>query len=265
MKSYSSQAGVRAAVALVLILALALLASPAFAGDRDPLEKVETGYTRAFQLHECTWADTGSNRYFVLEPGYQATLQGEEFDEEEEETLFIQQIITVTDETKLVDGVLTRCVEEKEWETDEPVDAGEEWDDDDIIEISRNYFAICVETGDVFYFGEDVDDIEDGEIVGHEGAWFAGVDGASAGLVMPGRITLGARFYQEFAPGVALDRTEIVAMGAPVETPFEDFLFSIVMVDGSALDPEAADVKFYVAEIGLVVDEDLELVDLVLP
>ena len=49
-----------------------------------------------------------------------------------------------------------------------------ETEDGELVEVSRNFFAICEETNSVFYFGEEVDDDEDGEIVGHEGAWLAG-------------------------------------------------------------------------------------------
>ena len=75
-----------------------------------------------------------------------------------------------------------------------------------------NYFAICKETNSVIYFGEDVDNIENAVVVNHDGSWLAGVKGARAGLIMPGMPLLGARYYQEVAPGVALDRAEIESL-----------------------------------------------------
>ena len=45
--------------------------------------------------------------------------------------------------------------------------------------------------------------------MGHKGSWLAGVDGARFGLMMPGTIALHARFQQEVAPRVAMDRAEI--------------------------------------------------------
>ena len=41
---------------------------------------------------------------------------------------------------------------------------------------------------DIFYFGEDVDDYENGEIVSHGGAWLAGANGSKAGMIMPGKV-----------------------------------------------------------------------------
>ncbi len=136
-------------------------------------------------------------------------LEGEEDGEE------IAVEITVLDETFVVDGVETRVVEEYETV------------DGELLEISRNYFAICAETGSIFYFGEDVDIYEDGEIVSHDGAWLAGVDGAEPGIIMPGTVLLGSSYMQEVAPGVAMDRAEHMAMDAPSRPSagtFEDCL-----------------------------------------
>ena len=74
-----------------------------------------------------------------------------------------------------------------------------------LVEVSRNYFAICKPTNNAIYFGEDVDMYEDGEIVSHEGAWLAGQNGAKAGMIMPDKVEVGLE-DQEIAPGVAEDR-----------------------------------------------------------
>jgi hypothetical protein len=71
-------------------------------------------------------------------------------------------------------NVTTRAMTEVEWadtDADGEIDADEE-----LIEISRNYFAQTQTgpaPGTVCYFGENVDIYEDGEIVSHEGAWRA--------------------------------------------------------------------------------------------
>lgn len=79
------------------------------------------------------------------------------------------------------------------------------------IEISRNFFAFRRKTGVVYYFGEEVDIYKNVNIVKHEGAWLA--EGKNkAGLAMPGLALLGARYYQELAPGIAMDRAEIVSL-----------------------------------------------------
>ncbi|HWM94151.1 MAG TPA: hypothetical protein VN493_25565 [Thermoanaerobaculia bacterium] len=62
--------------------------------------------------------------------------------------------------------------------------------------VSRNWYSRCRQTHDVFYFGEEVDIYEDGQIVRHEGAWEAGKNGSQPGII-PARFLLGARDYQE--------------------------------------------------------------------
>jgi hypothetical protein len=81
------------------------------------------------------------------------------------------------------------------------------------VEVSRNYFAICKPSDDVYYLGEQVDDYNDnGEIVGHEGTWEAGTEGARAGMTMPGKAVIGFKHYQEVAPGIAEDRAGILSL-----------------------------------------------------
>jgi hypothetical protein len=62
----------------------------------------------SFDLENCNFASTGKNSYFILEPGFQAILEGEEDGER------LQLTMTVLDETKEVNGVETRVLEERE-------------------------------------------------------------------------------------------------------------------------------------------------------
>lgn len=94
--------------------------------------------------------------FFSLEPGFQLIPEGEE------DGVDIGLTITVLNKTKTIDGIKTRVVEERETH------------DGELVEVSRNYFAICNRDNSVVYFGEDVDFYEDGVIVGHEGSWRAG-------------------------------------------------------------------------------------------
>jgi hypothetical protein len=79
-----------------------------------------------------------------------------------------------------------------------------------------NFFAMDVNTGDAFYFGEEVDFYQRGVVTGHPGAWLA-TDGNRPGLIMPGNPVVGMRYYQEVAPGVAMDRAEILSTSGNVQ------------------------------------------------
>ncbi len=199
--------------------------------------QADSSWQEEFDIANCELLTTGRNQYFILEPGHQIVLEG---DDEKVE-------ITVLDETKTVDGVATRVVEEREWQ------------DGELLETSRNYFAICEATNDVFYFGEDVDYYKDGEVVKHEGAWLAGSNGNKAGLIMSGSPTPGMKYYQEFAPGVALDRAEIVSLDETCETPAGTFANCLKVKEGTALNVFETEYKYYAPDIGLIQDEDLRL------
>jgi hypothetical protein len=204
-------------------------------------------WTASFDLENCDFASTGENSYFILEPGYQVILEGEENGEE------LQLTMTVLDETKLVDGVQTRVVEEMESEGG------------NLVEVSRNYFAICKPTNDAFYFGEDVDIYEDGEIVSHEGTWLAGRNGAKAGMIMPGKVEVGMKYYQEIAPGVAEDRAEIVSVNEVLDTPAGKFQNVLKTEETNPLEPSEEEYKFYASGIGLIQEEGLKLVNYTQP
>jgi hypothetical protein len=199
-------------------------------------------FTQQFFKDRCNFSSTGRNPYFILEPGYELILEG--IDEDEE----IRLVITVLDETKVVNGVETRVVRERETVNGE------------LVEISRNYFAICKPTNSVFYFGEDVNIFEDGVIVSHEGAWLAGVNGAREGIIMPGTVLIGARYFQEMAPEIAMDRAEVVKLDATITTPFSTFTNALFTRETTPLEPGQVSTKYYAPGVGLVKDGPAELV-----
>ena len=203
----------------------------------------QNDFTSSFRTENCTFNSTGRNPFFILEPNYQLVLAtGPDADEEANLT------ITVLNETKEVNGTETRVVEERE------TSGGE------LAEVSRNFFAVCEETNSIFYFGEEVDEYENGRVVSHGGAWLAGEGENRPGIIMPGTILLGSRYYQEIAPKVAMDRAEIVNMGTTIQTPAGDFTDTLITQETTALEPNELELKYYAAGIGLLQEEDLKLV-----
>ncbi len=201
--------------------------------DGDP------SWQKEFGLSERTLVPTGRNTYFILEPGFQLVL------ESKNEKL----AITVLDETQKVDGVTTRVVEEREWKNGE------------LIEISRNYFAIDEITKDIFYFGEAVDMYRGRKVVDHSGAWLAGRKRAQSGLIMPGEPRVGKKYYQEIAPGVAMDRAEVISLDDTFETPAGSFSNCLKTQEGTALNALEKEFKTYAPGIGLIQDQSLLLTE----
>ena len=145
---------------LVLLgLLLGVMKSP---GEEQVSE--DNSFTTEFLVEKGELASTGRNPFFNLEPVNQLTY------EDDDERL----VITVLNETKIVDGVETRVIEERETKGGK------------LVEVSRNFFAISKRTNSVFYFGEEVDIYKNGKVVAHEGAWMSGEKGAKFGLMMPG-------------------------------------------------------------------------------
>ena len=208
--------------------------------DEDE-EAPDVTWTESFNIEDLNFSSIGRNDYFILEPGYQLILEGEEYGE----TLILN--VTVLDETKMIGSIETRVVVETETLNGE------------LLEISRNFFAICNETKSVFYFGEEVDIYENGVVVGHEGAWEAFKNDAKPGVMMPGIILLGARYYQEIAPEVAMDRAEIISMTETVQTPAGTFENCLKIEETNPLEGDEKEYKYYAAGIGLIQDEDLKL------
>jgi hypothetical protein len=99
--------------------------------------------------------------------------------------------------------------------------------------------------------------------VSHDGAWLAGKNGAKPGIIMPGTVLLGSRYFQEVAPGVALDQAEHTAMGLHVSVPAGNFSGCLEATETTPLEPGSESTKVYCPDVGLVIDGDLELSEIV--
>jgi hypothetical protein len=183
-------------------------------------------------------ATEGEAPYFILKPGYKSTFAGAGG----------KLVITVLNETLDIGGVTTRVVEEREWKG-----AG-------LVEVSRNYFALDPKTGDVYYFGEDVDAYKKGKVVNHDGSWRHGANGATFGLMMPGKPAIGMKFYNEQAKGVAMDRAEIVSVNDTLKTPAGAFDRCVKTRETTPLEKFAREYKIYAPGVGLIKDGDMVLV-----
>ncbi|MCG4452200.1 hypothetical protein LJY18_02645 [Pseudomonas sp. MMS21-TM103] len=230
-------------------LALLLLQSAVLAKDKRE-------YTDSFPLGECDFASVGENQYFPLQPGREAHFNNAQCVAEGECTEVEELVIRVLDDTRdvtlAINGeattVTTRIVEERETANGQ------------LVEISRNFFAECAASQDVYYFGEEVDIYQAGVIVSHEGEWLAGTDAALPGIIMPGgAFLLGSRYFQEVAPEVAMDRAEHIAADLSLEVAAGAMEGCVEVEESTELDRKSLSTKIYCPGAGLVVDDDLEL------
>ena len=292
----------------VFILSLCIGLPGAIANDDDDCNLYgcndDCEFTTDFRIEDCTFETTGSSPYFILEPGYQLVLES---DEE-------KAVETVLQDTKWINLggriIETRVVEERAWEENEDEENGDEENEDEenedeengdeengdeengdeenedgelvLVEISRNWFAICKKTNDVYYFGEfsrdcdleetggfdpnDESKCADGTEPDDTGSWEAGVNGAQPGIIMPGTFLLGAKYFQEIAENdEAVDRGQNVKMGLTVKTEAGTFEDCVEVIDTNPAEDVCSrsegDPKKYCPGVGLVQDEDLKLVE----
>ncbi len=117
------------------ILSLLLLSGLINVYGQNKVEK--ENFTESFNLKKCNFLTTGSNQYFILEPGYQLQLQGIESKDT------VRLLITVLNETKKVGDIETRIVEEHESvngqviEINTPVNFNYDFNNDMLVKIHR--------------------------------------------------------------------------------------------------------------------------------
>jgi hypothetical protein len=188
-----------------------------------------------FQVNPQLFVAQVTNPLFPLAPGTKYVFEGDTEDG------FVRIEVEVTAQRKEILGV--SCI----------VVHAVEYVDGEVVEDTFDWFAQDVD-GNVWYFGEDSKEIEDGTVVSTEGSWEAGVDGAQPGIVMLGIPTVGTTYQQELSPGVAEDMATVVGLDATVMTPLGTFEGCLETEDFTPLEPGITESKFYAAGYGTVLE-----------
>ncbi|HYK92024.1 MAG TPA: hypothetical protein VE398_24870 [Acidobacteriota bacterium] len=118
-------------------------------------------------------------------------------------------------------------------------------------ELTHDWFAQD-EQGNVWYFGEDARQFLNGQQVGTEGSWLAGVNGGLPGIVMEANPQVGDLYRQEYLKGVAEDMAEVLSLQGSVSVPYGSFTNCVVTKDFSPLERKVIENKWYARGIGLV-------------
>ena len=221
-----------------------LASGPAFSAQPGATEIVASAlenWTTVF-TDDRELGPAGRNPYFILEPGFTLELEGTE------DGAKTRTVVTVLPETKVIAGITAAVVEER------GTKGGE------LEEVTKDYYAISKRTNSVYYLGEDVDEYRHGKIIGHGSAWLTGVKGAAYGLIMPGLPLVGARYYQEQAPEVGMDRAEVSSVTDVVKTPAGTFTGCLRTEESNAMEPGQTSIKAYAPGIGMIQDGSLLLV-----
>lgn len=108
--------------------------------------------------------------------------------------------------------------------------------------------------GNVWYFGEQTAEYENGKVVSTAGSWEAGVDGAQPGIMMLAEPQAGDEYRQEFYQGEAEDMAAIMAISGSITVPAGSWSGADVLVteEWTPLEPDVRERKTYVRGYGVV-------------
>jgi len=184
------------------------------------------------------------NPYFPLVPNTEWVYEGGD------ETI----TVTVTEETKLIEGVTCRVVTDLVTEDGVAIEDTDDWYAQDL-------------AGNVWYCGEiaenfesfEGDDPEVPELVDIEGSWKTGRDGAKPGILMLAAPQVGDVYRQEMLLGEAEDVAEVIDTAGTESVPAAACTDECVVTrDFSAIEPGINENKYYAPGVGLILEVDME-------
>ncbi len=179
------------------------------------------------------------NQYFPLTPGTTFVYEGEE----DGEDLRVEDY--VTRETKQILGVTCLVVRNREWE------------DEELVEETFDWYAQDKE-GNVWYFGEDAKEYDEGVVVSTEGSWEAGVDGATPGIIMEANPQVGDFYRQEYYKGEAEDMAEVLSLTESASVTYGSFDNLLMTREWTPLEPGVVEHDYYAPGAGLVLEVVVE-------
>jgi hypothetical protein len=184
-------------------------------------------------IDPANYVTTVDNPYFPLAPGTTLVYQGETADGPE------RNQVVVTHETRQVLGVTCVVVKDSVWLNDELVEDTMDWYAQD-------------KDGNVWYFGEDSKEYENGVVVSTKGSWEAGVDGAMPGIIMEATPRVNDSYSQEYKVGEAEDMGKVLSLNESASVPFGSFQDCLKIQDWTLLEPGIIEHKYYCQGVGPV-------------
>jgi hypothetical protein len=148
-------------------------------------------------------------------------------------------VVTVTDETREIQGIEATVVHDVVSE------------DGEVTEDTFDWYAQD-RWGNIWYMGEDTKEFENGKVVSTAGSWEAGVDGAQAGIIMPANPQPGMVYQQEYYEGEAEDVGAVLSLHEMAQVPFGFFRDALLTKDTTPLEPRVQEYKLYAKGVGPV-------------
>lgn len=210
--------------------------------------KSEEDLTYNPDIQSMTFIEGITNPYFGLKPGNLYVYEGQTDEGLEHIEIYIME------ETKEILGVSCTIVRDTVWLDDKMVEDTFDWYAQD-------------QDGDVWYFGEQSSEYEDGKKINDEGSWEAGVDGAKPGILIRFNPIVSEEYRQEYYFEVAEDMAKVISLSANITIGLGEFDNVLQTEEWNPLENDSNEYKFYVKGYGLILERpannDEEFIELV--
>ena len=254
-KQYNRSSVLGALIALMLLLTNVSSAAASAKSAASSCDEVVR-----FERDKFTHPTKINNKWMPLVPGTQFIFEGRINQGGGPAAVPHQVVFTVTDLTKVINGVRTVVL----WDSD--------FDDGQLVEAELAFFAQD-KGGNVWNLGEYPEEYVDGVFEGAPNTWIAGQAGAQAGIHMFANPQVGSPSYRQgITPKIHfLDCGQVADNGQSVDVPVGHYEDVLVTHEWSPLEPDSGiQVKYYApgvgnVQIGAVDDpeaETLVLIDL---
>ena len=191
--------------------------------------------TKPVQLDPADFTTSIDNPYWPMRPGshwvYREVENGE-----------AQRVdVTVTNQTKTLQGIEARVVHDRVSRNGETLEDTYDWYAQD-------------SAGNLWYLGEDTAEYENGKLKTKAGTWAAGVDGAEPGVVVPAHPKQGMTYREEYYAGHAEDGAEVLSVKSQVQVPFGRFKNALLTRNFSTIELTVEEMKLYARGVGPVTE-----------
>ena len=228
-------------ITITMLAGLAALALSA-CGEEELPAGSETGLPQGSEpakLDPAEFTTEIDNPYWPMTPGSRWVYRELEGSSEQ------RVVVTVTDRTKeIANGIEARVVHDVVSEDGEPVEVTDDWYAQDA-------------DGNIWYLGEKTAEYENGKVSTRAGSFEAGVDGAEAGVALPGSPEPGLSYRQEYYAGEAEDRAVVLSVDEMAQVPYGHFTDVLMTKDLNPLEPKVLEHKFYARGVGPVLTLDV--------
>jgi hypothetical protein len=225
---------IRSIAVAIAVLALAACGGGVSKSTSSSASSLPQG-TKPVKLDPAEFTTSIDNPYWPMRPGshwvYREVENGE-----------TQRVdVTVTNQTKTLEGIEARVVHDRVSRNGETLEDTYDWYAQD-------------SAGNLWYLGEDTAEYENGKLKTKEGTWAAGVDGAEPGVVVPAHPKQGMTYREEYYAGHAEDGAEVLGVNSQVQVPFGRFQNAMLTRNFSTIEPTVEEMKLYAKGVGPVME-----------